>query len=55
MTIDIYISNFWQDLETRFQAEFMDQQLTKILQGSGTMSLPEFFISHFKLKVVEQL
>ena len=53
MTIDIYISNFWQDLEERFQAEFMDQQLTKILKDSGAVDLPEFFTSHFKLKVVE--
>ena len=58
LTLDTYVSNFWLDLDVRFQVEFLEKPLCEILFDQPSVQkvhAPEFFSSHFKLKVVQKL
>ena len=59
VTLESYITNFWIELEERFESEFLNKSLGELILNEANeqqqFTLPEFFKSHFKLKVIEYL
>ena len=54
LTLETYISSFWFNLDQKFQSEFIEKPLQK-QKGQNKLIVPEFFASHFKVKVVSHL
>ena len=54
LTLETYISSFWFNLDQKFQSNFVEKPIQK-QKGQSKVVIPEFFTSHFKVKVVSHL